>query len=260
LTYISLIAVAGAAWVVAREESIRDNGYIVYEAGLQAGARAAAFFLLAISALAVASHRTRGTVRWLLPRPVSRAAFVIGQAAAHALLALLLLAAAVLPAWAAAAPFGFGDVVTAVEGDEDDAAFHYIEEEAIEPEFTAAAMRGRAVQATLLLLPAFLAAAGLGLFVSSLLASAAGAVILAVAIALPLVYLPEVLGLSADTARALPFRAAMDFLDQLREFGRHFNTAEWPGYGATGWGGALAACIGLPALAALLFGLLDITE
>ena len=73
-------------------------------------------------------------------------------------------------------------------------------------------------------------------------------------------YLPEVIGLREATARALPVRAASDFLAQVSEFGRHLATAEWPAYGAGPLLGALVAVVGLPALAALLFSRLDITD
>ena len=82
----------------------------------------------------------------------------------------------------------------------------------------------------------------------------------ALAAVLPLAYLPEVLGLSADTARVLPFRAATDFLHQVREFGRHLATAVWPTYNTGALFGAILAIVGLPALAAAVFTRLDITD
>ena len=252
-------AVGISAWVFGAHEPVRDNGYVVYEAALQAAAKTASFFLLGIAAVAVAGERTRGTVRWILPRPIARLGFVLGKAAAHATLALAFLAVGVGVAWFVAQEHGFGDVVAETRAADED-GFDYVEDEVIDPAFGAEAMRRRTALATLSVLPALLTATGIGLLVSSLLGSAAGAVIVALAVALPLNYIPEVIGLQAQTARILPFRAATDFLDQLREFGRHFATAAWPQYGWVGLTGALLASIGLPLLAAGLFSRLDITE
>ena len=258
--WAAALAVAAAAWIFGSHDPNRDNGYVVYEAGLQAAAKTASFFLLGIAALAVAGERTRGTVRWILPRPIGRVGFVLGKAAALAVLALFFLAGAVGVAWFVAAEYGFGDVVAEAEALEDGDGFDYVEEEVVDPAFRADTMRRRTILATLLVLPALLTASSIGLLVSSLLGSAAGAVIVAIAVALPLNYLPEVIGLSPTAARALPFRAAADFLDQLREFGRHLATADWPSYGVQGVVGALFAVVGLPLLASLFFARLDITE
>lgn len=260
LFWIGAVAVGVAAWTMGSNEIITDNGYVVYEAALQAAARTAAFFLLGMAAVSVAGDRTRGTVRWILPRPISRQGYVLGKAAAHVLVALVYLVVAVSTSWAVAQPHGFGDVVAEAEGDEDDAVFHYVEDAEVEWEFQASTMRTRTVLASLLLLPALLTATGLGLVVSSLLRSSAGAVILAIAVAIPLNYLPEVIGLAPDAARALPFRAATDFLDQLREFGRNLATADWPEYSVAALLGALLASFGLPLLAAAVFSRLDITD
>lgn len=260
LVWIGLAAVIVAAWLVGRHEPIRDNGWVVYEAALQAAARTAAFFLLAMASIAVAGDRTRGTIRWILPRPISRRGYVLGKALAHALVAVVFLAAAAGTSWTVAAPLGFGDVRTEIEGDEDDAAFNYIEDEEVEVVFQAATMRKRTVFATLRLLPALLTATGLGLLVSAVIGSAAGAVILGLAVALPLAYLPEVLGLSPAASHALPFRAATDSLYQIREFGRHLATALWPEYTQTAMVGAAVAVLLLPALAAAIFTRLDITD
>ena len=72
--------------------------------------------------------------------------------------------------------------------------------------------------------------------------------------------LPEVAGLSEKSARALPFRMASDFLEQLREYGRAMSTVEWPEYSDRALIGALVAGVALPCLAALLFSRLDITD
>jgi hypothetical protein len=260
LVWIGLAAVIVSAWLVGRHEPIRDNGWVVYEAALQAAARTAAFFLLAMASVAVAGDRTRGTIRWILPRPISRVGYVLGKALAHSAIAVAFLVAAAGTSWMVAQPLGFGDVRAEIEGDEDDAVFNYIEDEEVEHDFQAATMRERTAFATLLLLPALLTATGLGLLVSSVIGSAAGAVILGLAVALPLAYLPEVLGLSSETSHALPFRAATDALYQVREFGRHLATARWPEYTQEAAIGAAVAILALPALAAAIFTRLDITD
>ena len=235
---------------------MKDNGYVVFESALQPAARVAGFFLLGMAAVAIAGQRTRGTVRFILPRPISRSGFVLGNAGALFLLAVLYLIVAVGTSWMVAKGYGFGDVVAAAEDD----GFEIIEEEDVPEEFSAATMRRRTMQAALLVLPALLSVTGIGLLVSSLLATAAGAVMVSIAVTLPLQYLPEVAGLSEKAARALPFRAATDFLDQLREFGRHLATADWPEYGARPLLGAVIATLALPCLAALVFSRLDITD
>jgi len=250
-------AVGIAAWVF--HGSDKDNGYIVYVASLQAAAKTASFFLLGIAAVAVAGERTRGTVRWILPRPVGRLGFVLGKAAAHFTIALAFLAVGVGVAWFVAQEYGFGDVAAESRAPDED-GFDYVEDEVIDPAFGVDAMRRRTVLATLSVLPALLTATGIGLLVSSVLGSAAGAVIVALAVALPLNYIPEVIGLTTRTALILPFRAATEFLGQLDEFGRHYATAEWPHYGWVGVTGALLATFGLPLLAAALFARLDITD
>jgi hypothetical protein len=121
-------------------------------------------------------------------------------------------------------------------------------------------MRARTVAAAALVLPALLTATGIGLVVSSFLRGSAGAVIVAFAVAIPLNFLPDVLGLGREASHALPFRAASDSLAQLREFGRMLATAEWPDYGAPSVLGALAAVLGLPLLAAAIFSRLDLTD
>ena len=121
-------------------------------------------------------------------------------------------------------------------------------------------MRRRTVIAALLVLPALLSATGIGLLVSSLLASAAGAVIVSITVALPLYYLPEVINLPAEAATVLPFRAATDFLGQVLEFGRRLATAQWPHYGFGAAAGAALGVFGLPLLAAWFFSRIDLTE
>jgi hypothetical protein len=257
LAWAGIAAAATAAFIFARYAPHRDNGYTVYGAALHAGAQIAGFFLLGLSAVAIAGERARGTVRFILPRPIARGGFVLGKAAALAALALAFLAATAGVAWVGARGQGFGDVKA--EAPEDD-GFNYGEEEVVDPAFLEDAMRGRTLLATLLVLPALLTATGLGLLVSSLLASPAAAVLVAIGIALPLNYLPEVVGLAPEGARVLPFRAASDYLSGLVEFGRHLSTAEWPAYGALHLLGALAAAVGIPLLSAAIFGRVDLTD
>ncbi len=260
LTWLGLTATIAAAWVFAVKEPVRPNGYVVYEAALQAASRTAVFFLLAGAAVTVAGDRTRGTVRWILPRPIGRIGYVLGKAMAHAVLALVFLTAAVGTSWACAAPLGFSDVVAGVEGDEDDEVFHFVEEETILPEFTAATMRRRSLAATALVLPALLAATGLGLLVSCMLRSSSAAVILSLGVAIPLNYLPEVLNLNPASAHALPFRAASDYLARIRDFGRNLSTSEWPQDHSLAIWGACIAVLGLPLLASLYFSRAEITD
>ncbi len=260
LAWLGALAVATAAAVIGAREPIRDNGYVIFEAAMQAAIPTAIYFLVAVAAISVAGDRTRGTVRWILPRPIARRGYVLGKAFAHAVLALVLLVLAVTSSYATAQGAGFGDVVSNVNGDEDDAVFRFVEDEAIEPEFSASTMRRRTMFATFLALPALLTATGIGLLVSTILASSAGAVIAALAVTAPLTYLPEVLGLTAENARNLPLRASTDYLDQVREFGRHLATASWPDYPATAWMWSIGIVVGLPLLAAALFFRRDITD
>lgn len=260
LAWAGIAASALAAFIFARYAPHHDNGYTVYGAALHAGAQIAGFFLLGLSAIAVSGERSRGTVRFVLPRPIARFAFVLGKATALALLALAFLVATAGTAWVGARGEGFGDVKAEAPKAEDPDGFRYVEEEVIDPAFLEAAMRRRALLATLLVLPALLTATGLGVLVSSLLASPAAAVLVATGVALPLNYLPEVMGLAPEAARALPFRAASDYLSGLVDFGRHLSTAEWPLYGALHVLGALAAAIGLPLLGAAFFGRVDLTD
>ncbi len=260
LAWAGIAASAAAAFIFARYAPHRDNGYTVYGAALHAGAQIAGFFLLGLSAISVSGERSRGTVRFVLPRPISRSAFVLGKATALATLALAFLAATAGTSWVGARGQGFGDVKAEAPASEDDDGFRYVDEEVVDPAFLAADMRRRTLLATLLVLPALLTATGLGVFVSSLLASPAAAVLVAIGVALPLNYLPEVMGLAPDAARALPFRAASDSLSGLVDFGRRLSTAEWPSYGAAHLLGALGAAVGLPLLGSIFFGRVDLTD
>lgn len=256
LAWVGALSVAFVAWIFGTHGPLTGNGYVVFEGALQPAARIASFFLLGIAAVSVAGQRSRGTVRFVLPRPISRVGFVLGKACALFLLALVFLVIGVGVSWWTAADHGFGDVVAEAE----DEGFHFVEDEDVPVEFQAATMRRRTAAAALLVLPALLTATGIGLLVSCLLDSAAGAVILSIVLALPLQYLPETVGLSEKTARIFPFRAAADFLDQLTAFGRRLATAEWPEYGAGPVLGAAFAILALPLLGALLFARLDITD
>ena len=257
-TWIGLGTVALAAWGFGSHDSLKSNGWVVFESAFHAAGQVASFFLLAMGAVAVAGERTRGTVRWILPRPISRAGFVLGKAGALVIVAICFLTVAAGTSWFVAKDYGFGDVRAATDEDED--GFGFVEEEQVPEVFRAARMRGRMWTTILVALPALLTATGVGLFVSSLIGSAAGAVIVSLAVALPCNYLPELVNLTPSQALVLPFRAASTFLDHLRDFGRHLNTAEWPTYGRDPILGALVAAVGLPALAALIFSRLDITE
>ena len=259
LAWAGIAASAAAAFIFARYAPHHDNGYTVYGAALHAGAQIAGFFLLGLSAIAISGERSRGTVRFLLPRPIARFGFVLGKATALALLALAFLAATAGTAWVGARGTGFGDVKAEAPAEDD--GFTYAEEEIVrDPAFLASSMRWHLALATLLVLPALLTATGLGVLVSSMLASPAAAVLVAIGFALPLNYLPEVMGLAPDAARALPFRAASDYLSGLVDFGRHLSTAEWPAYGALHLLGALTAAVGLPLLGAAFFGRVDLTD
>lgn len=257
LAWAGIAASALAAFIFARYAPHRDNGYTVYGAALHAGTKIAGFFLLGLSAVTVAGERSRGTVRFILPRPIGRGGFVLGKAAALAILSLGFLAATAGVSWLSARGEGFGDVKAEAPAED---GITYGEDEVIDPAFLKGSMHRHTALATLLVLPALLAATGIGILVSSLLASPSAAVLVAIGVALPLNYLPEVMGLAPDAARVLPFRAASDYLAGLVDFGRHLSTAEWPGYGAADLLGALAAAVGLPLLGAAFFGRVDLTD
>jgi len=256
LAWLAALATIATALVVG---SVGDpeNGWVAYQSALEASGQAAGFFLLGIAAGTIASDRTRGTVRWILPRPLARGAYVLGKGAAILLLAVAFLALATTTSYLVAAPHGFGDVVVSEEVTE---GFDFVEQEKVPPEFRAASMRDRSVSATLRLAPALWTLAGLGLLVSALFRSAAGAVIGAIAIALPFHFLPELLALKATTAQFLPQRAAADALTQLGHYGDRQSTAEWPAYSMAALLGAALFTAGLPTLAASLFTRLDITD
>ena len=260
LAWAGIVVSAAAALIFARYAPYRDNGYTIYGKTLEVGAQISGFFLLGLSAIAVAGERARGTVRFLLPRPIGRPAFVLGKATAFAVLALAFLVGISATAWAGARSKGFGDVKAEASSEVDGDGFHYGEDERIDDDFRAQRMRQRMLLGTLLVLPALLTATGLGLLVSTLFASPAAAVLVATAVALPLNYLPELLGLEEDTARTLPFRAASDCLTALVQFGRHLSTASWPAYGALHGLGALVAAVGLPLLGAAFFSRADLTD
>ena len=86
LLWIGLVATGVAAWFAGSMTTIRTSGYVVFGTALEASSKAAAFFLIGIAAIAVAGERSRGTVRWILPRPISRTGFIIGKAASLAVI------------------------------------------------------------------------------------------------------------------------------------------------------------------------------
>jgi len=237
------------------------NGWLVYQAALFASSQAAGFFLLGIAAMSVATDRTRGTVRWILPRPISRAGYVLGKSLAVLLFAVGLLVVATVASWAVAAPHGFGDVVAITEEDAGgDEGFDFVEAEVIPIEFQAASMRGYAIGATARLLPALWTLVAIGLLVSTLIRSSAGAVIAAIGIALPLHFLPELFGLTEKTARLLPQRAATASFAQFEIFAKRQADYNWQEYSGASLLGAVVLCLGLPLIGALLFRRLDLTD
>jgi ABC-type transport system involved in multi-copper enzyme maturation permease subunit len=256
LAWLGAVATIVTALVVGLGSDAK-NGWLVYQAALQWSAVAAGFFLLGIAAGTIASDRTRGTVRWILPRPISRAAYVLGKSAAVLLLAVDLLACAAGTSYFVAAPKGFDDI-SATKSEEDE--FGFIEEETVPTEFQAASLRSMSWAATFRILPALWTLAGLGLLISSLFRSAAGAVMASIAAALPLHFLPELLNLSPSQTRMLPQRAAAEAIAQLEVHGRRWANTDWPDYSTGTVVGALICCAGFPILAALIFSRLDITD
>jgi hypothetical protein len=257
LAWLGGIATITTAVVVGMGSDAK-NGWLVYQAALQWSAVAAGFFLVGIAAGTIATDRTRGTIRWILPRPISRAAYVIGKSAAVLLLAVDLLALSAGTSYLVAAPKGFEDV--SATKSEDEEGFGFVEEETVPIEFQAASLRSMSWAATARVLPALWALAGLGLVISSIFRSAAGAVMAALAAALPLHFLPELLNLSSDQARMLPQRAAAEAIAQLEVHGRRWANTDWPDYSTGPAVGALICCAGLPILAALLFARIDISD
>ena len=255
LVWLGLGACGLTAWAVGGLSEPKPNGYVVFESAARAGALVAGFFLVTIAALSVASDRTRGTVRWVYPRAVSRVGVVFGKAAALALLTFFYFTICVAASYAVAAPFGFGDVVEQLEGFEGFGATADVD-----PEFAAESMRARLYAAALLVLPALLTVTGLGLFVSCLFRSSAGAVIVALALTPPVFFVKEIFGLGDETARWMSFRAADEFLARLGQYGRMFSTAEWPEYGVGAGAGSLLLIVGLPLLGAFLFSRIDLTD
>lgn len=256
LAWLGAIATIATALVVGLGSDAK-NGWLVYQAALQWSAVAAGFFLLGIAAGAIASDRTRGTIRWILPRPISRVAYVLGKSAAILLLAVDLLACAAGTSYFVAAPKGFDDI-SATKSEEEE--FSFIEEETVPIEFQASSLRSMSWAATFRILPALWMLAGLGLLISSLFRSAAGAVMASIAAALPLHFLPELLNLSPAQTRMLPQRAAAEAIAQLEVHGHRWANTDWPDYSSGPAIGALICCAGFPILAALIFSRLDITD
>jgi len=258
--WLAALATAATAVAVGLSPTTDDtNGWLVYQAALSASSQAAGFFLLGVAAMAVATDRTRGTIRWIMPRPIARSGYILGKSLAVLLLAVVLLVVATTASWAVAAPYGFGDVIAITEEDEGD-GFAFVEDEVVEPEFQADAMRGYAIGATGRVLPALWTLAALGLLVSSLIRSSAGAVIAAISIALPLHFLPELLGLTQRTARLLPQRAATEAFAQFETYARRQTDYNWQEYSGSSLIAAVVLCLGLPLLAALLFRRLYLTD
>ena len=262
LAWLAALATAGTAIAVGLSPTTDNtNGWLVYEAALSASSQAAGFFLLGIAAMAVATDRTRGTIRWIMPRPISRAGYVLGKSLAVLLFAVDLLVVATLASWAVAAPHGFDDVVAITEEDAGgDEGFGFVEDEVIPLEFQAASMRSYALGATARLLPALWTLAAIGLLVSTLIRSSAGAVIAAIGISLPVHFLPELLGLTEKTARLLPQRAATASFAQFEIFAKRQADYNWQEYSGASLVAALVLCLGLPLLGALLFRRLDLTD
>jgi len=262
LAWLAAIATAGTAIAVGLSPTTDNtNGWLVYQSALFASSQAAGFFLLGIAAMAVATDRTRGTIRWIMPRPISRRGYVLGKSLAVLLFAVVLLLVATLASWAVAAPHGFGDVVAITEQDAGgDEGFDFVEDEVIPLEFQADSMRSYAVGATARVLPALWTLVAIGLLVSTLIRSSAGAVITAIGIALPVHFLPELLGLTERTARLLPQRAATASFAQFEIFAKRQADYNWQEYTGASLLAALALCLGLPLLGALLFQRLDLTD
>jgi hypothetical protein len=261
LAWAGIVASCVAAFLLSRHAPYRDNGYTVYGDALRYSSQIAGFFLLGLAATTVAGERSRGTVRFLLPRPVGRPGFVLGKATALALLALVYLGATAGTSFACALGRGLDDVKAEAPRADGTDEFNYGEAEVVkDPEFQKASMRRHMALATLLVLPALLTATGLGTLVSSFLPSPSSAVLVALGVALPLNYLPELAGLGPEDARVLPFRAASEYLEELVKFGRHLSDTEWPAYGWREVLGVAAAAAGLPLLGAAFFSLVDLTD
>jgi len=262
IAWLAALATAGTAVAVGVSPTTDDgNGWLVYQAALSASSQAAGFFLLGIAAIAVASDRTRGTIRWIMPRPIARSGYVLGKSLAVLLFAVVLLCVATLASWAVAAPHGFDDVVAITEEDAGgDGGFEFVEDEQIPPEFQADAMRGYAFGITARVLPTLWTLAAIGLLVSCLLRSSAGAVIAAIGVALPLHFLPELIGMSERTARLLPQRASTQAFAQFEIFARRQTDYNWQEYSGASFAAAVVLCLGLPLLAALIFRRLDLTD
>ncbi len=260
LIWLGLLLTAVGTYFIGKTTPHRFTSWSAFAEAAKQGGAIAAFFLVFAGAITLAGERTRGTVRWILPRPVGRTGFVLGKACALAVLATLFLILCLGSAALAGSDLGFGDVPMAGGGGEADGGWKFTEEVEQDANFTAATLQARALWASLILLPALLTAAGLGMLISSWTRSAAGAVFSALFLLMMLHYLPDVLGLANDVAAASPLRATEGFWVQLRDFGRGLSSAQWPSYGAQELGGALVFVLGLPLAAALVFGRAELTD
>lgn len=260
LIWLGLLLTAVGTYFIAKTTPHRFTSWSAFAEGAKQGGAIASFFLVFAGAITLAGERTRGTVRWILPRPLDRSGFVLGKAGALAVLATLFLILCLGTAALGALDLGFGDVPMAGSGDAADGGWQFTEEVEQDANFTGATLHARAWWASLILLPALLTAAGLGLLISSGTRSAAGAVFSALFVLMMLHYLPDVLGLADDVAAVSPLRATEGFWIQLRDFGRGLSSAQWPSYGARELGGALVFVLGLPLAAALVFGRVELTD
>ncbi|MFQ5846024.1 MAG: ABC transporter permease subunit [Planctomycetota bacterium] len=258
--WVGLLVTAAATFFIGKTTPHRLTGWSVFAAAAAQGGALASFFLVYAGAGAVAGERTRGTVRFILPRPVARSALVLGKACALGVLCVLFAVLCLGSAALAAADRGFVDVpaVGATEG--EDPGWQFTDPPEQDPNFLSSVLGARARGAALALLPALLTAAGLGLAVSSSMRSAAGAVFSALLLWIVIHYLPDAVGLSESAARVSPPAASEELWLQLRDFGRGLSSAQWPGYGALPALGAVVFVAGLPLLAAGLFSRAELTD
>ena len=259
LIWLGLLLTVVGTYFIGKTTPHRFTSWSAFAEAAKQGGAIASFFLVFAGAITLAGERTRGTVRWILPRPMGRAGFVLGKACALAVLATLFLILCLGSAAFAASDLGFEDVPMAGSAGEE-GGWKFTEELERDANFTAATLHGRAWWASLILLPALLTAAGLGMLISSGTRSAAGAVFSALFLLMLLHYLPDVLSLGDDVAATSPLRATEGFWVQLRDFGRGLSSAQWPSYGAQELGGALVFVLGLPFAAALVFGRVELTD
>ncbi|MEE8104297.1 MAG: ABC transporter permease [Planctomycetota bacterium] len=257
LVWLGVGGTVAAGWGASGFLDADANAYLRFEIAARFGAGVAAFFLMTLAALSVAADRTRGTTRWVFARPVSRTGIVLGKAGALALFTVLFFGVCVTTAYAIGAPAGFTDIRP---GEEALSGFEFGDDAPIEEEFQAATMRRNMWEAAWMLLPALLTVTGLGLAVSCLLRSSAGAVIVGLAMLPPVYFLAEVMGVAERHAHLLPFRAARHLLSQLEVFAEGYSTGDWPEYGVGAWLVASLVALGLPVAGALIFSRLDLTE